>query len=676
MKNLISLFCLFTIFVAQAQNVMSPQLLWSLGRLGNTTLLPDNKTLVYSVKKFNIEDESSITHFYVLDILTGKSEIFIENAKGVSNLQTLKSKPNTLFFKRNQDWVAYDFKTKTETKTPLPDGVDDIKPSENINYLIASKSVKIKSTIADLSPELKKASGKIYDDLMYRHWDSWNDEYTRHPFILTIDKNKYVSVFDILKEYPYSCPTNPFGGSEDYIISADGKTVYYVTKEKFGKEYAKSTNTDIFQYDINKQEAINLTKDFKGYDKSPQLSPDGTKLAWLSMPRDGYEADKNRLMILDLATKKYTDLTLNQDITVNQYIWSNDGQSIFAIIPQGGTQPIIEFKLGKDFNQFEPKKQVKTISSGNFNYTAIFDAGTHLITTREDMNHASDIWSINKKNGQLKQLTQINADVYNTLKKSNIEKRMVTTTDGKEMLVWVILPPDFDPNKKYPALLYCQGGPQSQVSQYYSYRWNFQLMAAQGYVVIAPNRRGLPGFGQEWNESISKDWGGQPMRDYLSAVDSISKEKYIDTERIGAVGASYGGYSVYMLAGIHNKRFKTFISHCGLYNLESWYGTTEELWFADFDIGGPYWDLKTPDSYGKHSPHRYVSNWDTPIMVIHGGRDYRVPDTQGLEAYQSAQLKGIKSRLLYFPDEGHWVLKPHNALLWHKEFYRWLKETL
>jgi dipeptidyl aminopeptidase/acylaminoacyl peptidase len=292
------------------------------------------------------------------------------------------------------------------------------------------------------------------------------------------------------------------------------------------------------------------------------------------------------------------------------------------------------------------------------------------------MNHAAELYGFNIKKGTERVITHTNDEIYNSIALSKIEKRWVKTTDGKEMLTWVILPPNFDSTKTYPTLLYCQGGPQSAVSQFYSFRWNFQLMAANDYVIIAPNRRGLPSFGTEWNEAISKDWGGQAMKDYLAAFDEISKESYIDQNNAGAVGASYGGYSVYMLAGIHEKRFKSFVAHCGLFNLESWYGSTEELFFANFDIGGPYWENPAPKSYAKFSPHKYAQNWDTPIFVIHGGRDYRVPDTQGMEAFQVAQLKGLKSRFLYFPKEGHWVLQPQNGLVWHREYFKWLDETL
>ncbi|MGY8953155.1 MAG: S9 family peptidase, partial [Flavobacteriales bacterium] len=399
-------------------------------------------------------------------------------------------------------------------------------------------------------------------------------------------------------------------------------------------------------------------------------------IAWLSMARDGYESDKNDIIILDLEGGEEVNISEKWNNTISSFVWSNDGKKIFFLASINATNQIFEINLPDNLGSIDPKKHFRQITDGQFNYNSILESGADIFSLRQDMNNASEIYSVNIKTGAAKQISHVNDELYKEITRSKVEKRMVKTTDGKDMLTWVIYPPNFDPNKKYPTLLYCQGGPQSAVSQFYSFRWNFQLMAAAGYIIVAPNRRGLPGFGVEWNEAISKDWGGQAMKDYFSAIDELSKESYVDESRVGAIGASYGGYSVYMLAGIHENRFKTFISHCGLFNLESWYGTTEELFFANWDIGGAYYEKVPPVSYAKHSPHKYVANWNTPMLVFHGGKDFRVPEGQGMEAFNAAQQMRLKSRFVYFPEESHWILSPQNGIVWHSEFFKWLKETL
>lgn len=676
-KVLLLLVAFSTFSFVQAQNVMTPELLWKLGRVGNVTLSPDGKSVYYTVRKFDVANSKSSSTLFAISINGGEANELATFDGAIGDFGITPDKKQLSYTYKGALWNA-DLMAKNPVKVSNDNqAVSSVKYAPKGDKIVFADEVKLDKTITDRYEDLTKANAKIYDDLMYRHWDSWSGESYTHPFIAGLNNGKLENATtELLAGEKFKSPTAPFGGAEDFAWNTDGTELYYVCKKKSGKEYALSTNTDIYIYNVNDKSTKNFTEFNKGYDNHPKFSPNGGQIVWLSMERDGYEADKNRLMLFDFKTNKRYDLTFDWDGTINDFTWSNDGQKIYAIAPYQGTQVILEVNIGKDVNKYSAPKNLKIITSGDYNYTSVQDAGNLLIATREDMNNASEIFSIDKKTGVIKQLTFINKANYEGIKKGKIEKRIVKTTDGKDMLVWVAYPPDFDPAKKYPTLLYCQGGPQSQVSQFYSYRWNFQLMAANGYIVVAPNRRGLPGFGQAWNEEISQDWGGQPIRDYLEAIDNVAMEDYVDKSKVGAVGASYGGYSVYMLAGVHNGRFKSFISHCGLFNLESWYGTTEELFFANWDIGGPYWDNKMPDSYGKHSPHKFVYNWDTPIMVIHGGNDFRVPDTQGLEAYQAAQLKGIKSRLLYFPDEGHWVLKPHNAMLWHREFFRWLKETL
>jgi dipeptidyl aminopeptidase/acylaminoacyl peptidase len=447
-----------------------------------------------------------------------------------------------------------------------------------------------------------------------------------------------------------------------------------VAKKVSGTEYVTSPNTDLYAYSVENGTTVNLTEGMMGYDTHPVFSSKGT-LAWLSMKRDGYEADKNDIYVDNNGVKM--NLTGDWDGTVNHFIWSKDGKKLYFIAPVKGTIQLFEV----DFPGKSKKMPVVVqLSEGDFDVNNIVaDLGKALIVSRGDMNHASELYRFDLKKKTFTKLSTANDEVYAKLNKSKVERRWFTATDGKQLMAWVIYPPDFDPSKKYPTLLYAQGGPQSALTQFYSFRWNFQLMAANGYIIVAPNRRGMPGHGVEWNEQISKDWGGQVMQDYLTAIDEMSKEPFVDKTRLGAVGASYGGYSVFYLAGIHQNRFKSFIAHAGVFNLESMFGTTEEIFFANWDLGGPYWDKSNAaaqKTYTEFNPVKLVDKWNTPMLVIHGGRDYRVPENQGFEAFTVLQLKGIKSRLVYFPEENHWILKAQNALVWHREFFKWLKETL
>jgi len=405
-----------------------------------------------------------------------------------------------------------------------------------------------------------------------------------------------------------------------------------------------------------------------GYDMDPVFSPDGKSIVWNSMERDGYEADRNRIFMMNLQSGTKEELTKGLDRNCNSPQWSSNGKTLYFSSPEKGTYQLFSMDVAT--------KQVRQITKGQHNYYGFVPNGDHIIASKASMSTPHELFKVDLRSGTDKQLTKINTDLLRKIKMGEVKERWVKTTDGKDMLVWMIYPPNFDPNKKYPALLYCQGGPQSTVSQFWSYRWNFQMMAANDYIIVAPNRRGLPSFGTEWNEQISGDWGGQAQQDLLSAIDDAKQESYIDENRLGAVGASYGGYSVYWLAGNHNKRFKTFISHCGLFNLESWYGTTEEMFFANWDLKGSYWDKNKSKTWSTDSPHRYVGNWDTPMLVIHGGKDFRVPESEGMQAFQAAQLQGIPSRFLYFPNEGHWVQKPQNGILWQRVFFEWLDKSL
>lgn len=630
----ITLLCLsLAAFSAQAQShVMTPETLWELGRVSPVKVSDDNKTLYYSVTTPNIADNDFETSYYQIGI----------DGKGVKKL----TEDNPIL--------------KNKKKSP------------DSKYSLSHEAVKVNKVLgSDYYEDLNKSDVYIFDGLDYRHWDTWNDGTYNHV-ILTNEQTQEKT--DLLEGEPYYSPQKPFGGSSDYIFSPDGKKVIYVAKKEEGTAYALSTNSDLYEYDIQTGNTKNLTESNKGYDTNPSFSPNG-HLTWLQMKRNGYEADKNDIIV------RFNDydmnLTAQWDGTVNSYVWSKDGRKVYFTAPVDGTTQLFEVNFP---GMTKIAVTVRQITKGDFDVTGIVEiTNNQAILTRTDYNTATEIYHYDLNNDNWRKITSVNDAVYANIAKSKVEKRFIETTDGKQMLTWVIYPPNFDPNKKYPTLLYCQGGPQSPVSQFYSFRWNFQVMAAQGYIIVAPNRRGLPGFGVEWNEAISKDWAGQPMKDYLSAIDEVSKENYVDNDRIGAIGASYGGYSVFYLAGIHEKRFKTFIAHCGVFNLESMYGTTEEVFFPNWDTGGAYWDVNNQDAqraYNEFNPKNNVGNWDTPILVIHGGKDYRVPIGQGQEAFQAAQLQGIKSRFVYLPEENHWVLSPQNALIWQGEFFRWLKETL
>lgn len=617
-----------------AQEVMTPELLLQLGRVSPIGLTKDGKNLVYRVSTPDMKEDKLNSKVYMIAVNGGKAT------------------------------EIEDYKSLITDKNISPDG----------KHILFHEEVLINNVLAkNIHPDLDKSTAYVNNSLDYRHWSTDNEGKFNHVFYK--ENKEGATGIDIMKGEPFYAPQMPFGGDEDYIWSADGKNILYVSKKKEGTKYATSTNTDIYEYNLATKQTKNLTQSNLGYDTTPTFSPKG-ELTWLQMKREGYEADKNDI-IVRVNNQIDVNLTAHWDGTVSSYAWSNDGKKVYFIAPIDGTSQLFEVD---HIGLSRKMPSVVQITNGDFDVTSIVGfSGSSIILTRQDMNHATEIFSFDLKKKSWNQITKVNDAVYNTLALSKTERRYVTTSDGKKMMVWVVLPPNFDPNKKYPTLLYCNGGPQSQVSQFYSFRWNLQVMAAQGYVIVAPNRRGLPGFGVEWNEAISKDWGGQAMQDYLTAIDEISKEKYIDNDRIGAVGASYGGYSVYFLAGMHQKRFKTFISHCGVFNLESMYGTTEEVFFTNWDAGGAYWEkdnAAAQKTYKDFNPINNVAKWDTPILVIHGGKDYRVPIGQGQEAFQAAQLLGLKSRFLYFPDENHWVLKPQNALVWQREYFKWLKETL
>lgn len=666
--------CLLFIFLAFngfSQSLMTEELLWSLGRVNGEAVSKDGKYLFYSVSRHDKEANKSQTQLYMVDIQGGNSQL-VSDAKNYAGNACFDGGGNLIYSKDGQ--VFHDL---VQRNLGIPNlEYSNIMPSPNGKMIAFSRSVKIDKTKSDYYPDLDKSSAMIFDDLMFRHWKDWEDGSYNHLFIGKLTPDGIEQESDIMPGEPFNTPTSPSGGLDDFSWSTDSKWLAYVCVKKKGKDFAVSTNSDIYLYNPESNETVNISEGMPGYDKEPRFSPDGRFIAWLSMGRDGYEADKNNLVVMELSSRKKYTLTKTWDETINHYQWSPDSKSIYCNVPHRGSIQLFEIVWDLDLSQ-NPSFRFRQITKTEQDYNGIIAVvKNELICSRADMNHAAELFAVDIQTGQTRALTQVNSDVYKLLQLSPVEKHWIKTTDGKDMLAWVIFPPGFDSTKKYPTLLYCQGGPQSALSQYYSFRWNFQLMAAKGYIVVAPNRRGMPGWGSQWNEQISGDWGGQCIKDYLSAIDQISTKRYVDQNRRAAVGASFGGYSVFMLAGMHEKRFKSFISHCGTYNLESWYASTEELFFANWDLKGPYWDKKNELIYAKQSPHKLINKWDTPIMIIQGGRDYRIPDTQAFEAFTSARLKNLKSRMLYIPDEGHHVLKIQNGLLWQKEFFRWLNETL
>ncbi len=633
MKKLFLLsFLFFSAITLTAQNVMTPELLWQLGRVSPMGITKDGQSVVYRVTIPSVENNDFSSKVYRVPV-SGGTAVEIENHSDLLHDKNLS-----------------------------PDG----------KHLLYHKAVKLQKVLGkDYYEGVEESNVMIYDALDYRHWDTYNVGEFNHVFYKKVGEEEGI---DIMKDEPYYSPQKPFGGSSDYTWNTDGTKILYVSKKVAGTAYANSTNTDIYEYDLKTGQTKNLTENNPGYDTYPAFSSKGN-LAWLQMKRDGFESDKNDIIVRHNGVD--INLTERWDGTVNSFKWSPDGSKIYFITPVGGTVQLYEVDFPGNTKKLPV---VKEVAKGDFDITGIVGfSGNKIILTRTSFNHATEIYSLDLKSKAWNQISKVNDEIYNSIDLSNVEKRWVTTTDNKQMLVWVIYPPNFDPSKKYPTLLYLQGGPQGALSQFYSFRWNFQVMAAQGYIVVAPNRRGMPGHGVAWNEEISKDWGGQAMDDYLSAIDALCKEPFVDDTRVGAVGASFGGYSAFYLAGVHNNRFKTFISHAGVFNLESMYGTTEELFFVNWDIGGPYWEKDNKaaqKTYNEFNPINNVSKWNTPMLIIQGAKDYRVPVGQSQEAFQALQQMGIKSRFVLFPEENHWILSPQNGIVWQGEFFRWLKETL
>jgi len=665
-----------TIEEKNKKETMTPMDLWSLGRVSAEGITNDGKTLIYGVSNYSLEDNKSEKNLYLTNIQTGQITQFTNQVGGESVVK-IDVNGDVIFMHKGQLWKKNINGSEAVQLTNVEDGLSNVVFSPDGKYILFSKAVLIKKYHStDKFTDLPKSDMYIYNNLEYRHWDTFNDGKFNHPFVATYNNGEIGEAIDLLKDEPFYSPQAPFGGAEDFTWSPDSKSVLYVCKKKFGNDYAVSTNTDIYKYDLSTKSTVNITEGMMGYDVHPVYSPDGKVLSWTSMKTDGYEADKTDIIVSNPVTGQRLNLTAHWDGTVNSFLWSKDNKKIYFTAPIRGTVQLFVVHVPVNWNN-RALPAIEQISEGQFDIAGIVgEVKEGLIVTSTTMTRAAEVFLYSFKGKSLKPITSVNNEKYAKLKDTKVEGRFTKASDGQDLFSWVIYPPNFDPAKKYPTLLFCQGGPQSATTQSYSFRWSFQLMAQQGYIVILPNRRGMPGWGVKWNEDISKDWGGQAIKDYLSAIDDFKKEPYVDNDRIGAVGASYGGYSVFMLAGIHENRFKTFISHNGLFDMTSWYNTTEELFFANHDLGGPYWDAKNSKTYTDFNPIKHIDKWNTPILIYQGAKDYRVPVGQGLAAFQVAQLKGIKSRLVYMPEENHWVLSGQNALVWQSEFFDWLKETL
>ena len=691
--------------ITLASDQMTPEALWAMGRIGSYAVSPDGKTLVYQVSYYSVKENKSHTMLFVQPLKAGKriakATALTKDSKSETDAAWIEGGKKIAFLRDGQLWKMNADGTDRVKMTNSKIDIEGFLFSPDGSKVILIKSLPYHGSIQKNPDDLPKATGRLVTDLNYRHWDHYVESMP-HPFIANVSGDKADDGVDILEGQPYECPMAPFGGIEQLAWSPDSKQVAYTCRKKEGVEYAISTDADIYLYNIDtratrnlckpegyKEPKIDPTKTMRnqavnhqtgdmqvGYDVNPKFSPDGKYIAWQSMKNDGYESDRNRLCVMELATGKKSYVTEKFDSNVDDYIWNSDSRTLYFLGCWHACVNIYQTDLGGN---------VKQLTDGWHDFGSLkLLAPGKLIATRHSMADPDDIYQVNINKAEKKsvaiRLTAENDHILNQLAKPTIQQRWVKTTDGKQELVWIILPPHFDATKKYPTLLYCEGGPQSPVSQFWSYRWNFSIMAAHGYVIVAPNRRGLPGFGSEWNEEISGDWTGQCMKDYLSAIDDATANlPYVDKDRLGCVGASFGGFSVYYLAGHHDKRFKCFIAHDGAFNLESMYTDTEEDWFSNWEYDDAYWNKDMTANAKRtydNSPHKFVDKWDTPILCIHGEKDYRINANQGMGAFNAARMRGIPAELLIFPDENHWVLKPQNGILWQRTFFNWLDRWL
>ncbi|MDE6444144.1 MAG: S9 family peptidase [Muribaculaceae bacterium] len=655
---------------------LTPEILSAFGRINEAVPSPDGSMVIFTLSYEDIEENRSNAEIYSIDADGSNMTRLTKTPYSESNIRW-SSDGERIFFIRKEDNTG---KTQVHSMkkdgsgvvclSKMENGVECFEISPDGQKIIMGSPIKPFNKNEDLFKGLPKTTGRLVDDLMYKHWDEWVTEIP-HPFLADISSSGITNAVDIMEGEPYECPMRPFGGADAFAWAPDSKSLAYVSRKFKGQEYAFSTNSGIYLYDLASKNTVEITKGNEGYDTNPSFSPDGKSIAWLSMKTPKYESDKKRLMVMDMASGEKRDLTENWDYWPEQFSWAKNGSGIWFTAYYQGVSPV--FKI--DVNSCA----IDTVATGVCDYASVVPvADNAAIALRHSMRSPNEICLVRTDNKDVKELTSVNKDLLSQLKLGEVKMVKVPTTDGKEMTSWVILPPDFNPEKKYPAIVYCQGGPQSAVSQFWSYRWNFMIMAANGYVVIAPNRRGVPGFGTEWNRQISGDYGGQNMKDYLSAADYIAACPYVDEKKMAAVGASYGGFSVYWLAGHHDGRFAAFIAHAGIFNIEAQYLETEEMWFADFDLGGPYWekDNAVAQRTYSNSPHKFVNEWNAPILVTVGELDYRILASQGMMAFNAAKMHGLEAEMLVFPDENHWILKPQNAILWQRVFFNFLDKYL
>lgn len=659
----------------QAMQKFTPELMNQLGRVSEPKVSPDGKKVLFGVATPDIKENKSNSDLWLMDIDGKNARQLTDLPTSVSNGVWMAGGSKIAYVcadadKIQQVWVMNADGTDARCVSKMKKDVEGFVLSPDEKKIVIISTVKYRETTQDLYPDLDKTDGRIIDDLMYRHWNEWTKEIP-HPFLADFDGNTCTNVKDVLEGTQFESPMRPMGGVEQITWMPDSKSFIYVCRKKTGKDYAVSTNSNLFKYTIETGSTENLTEGMMGYDNRPVVAPKSNKIAFLSMEHDGYESDKNRIFVMDADGSNKVDLTADWDYSSDEIAWSPDEKYIYFIGAYLGTMPIHRINVDT--------RKVELVAGGQCDYSGLTLAGEgHVIACRHSMLEPDEVWSI-KAGKEPERLSAITDPIMTTLGNVTCHKEIIKTTDGKDMTTWVLLPPDFDSNKKYPSLLFCEGGPQSPVSQFWSYRWNLRIMAENGYVVIAPNRRGLPGFGTEWNAEISGDYSGQCMKDYLSAVDYMKEKPYIDGKRMGAVGASFGGFSVYWLAGNHNKRFACFLAHAGIFDLRAQYCETEEMWFANWDLGGAPWDFDNATAmrtYREADPKNYVQNWDTPIMVVTGENDFRISYTQTMQAFNAAKMRGVPTRMVLFPSECHWVTKPQNSILWQREFFRWLDQWL
>lgn len=681
MKKLVLLLLLLS-GPAHAQDRLTPELLWKLGRVSDAQVSPDGQWVVYGVTTYDIAENRGNTDLWLVPAAGGAARRITSFAGNETNARWRPDGRRIGFLATEggsqQLWEMNPDGSGQRKVSDIEGGIANFLWAPTGTHVSFTRDVKLDTTIAERHPDLPKAEARLIDGLMYRHWNYWHGGTYSHLLVAEYRDGALVGApRDVMAGEPYHTPLPPFGGVEHIAWSPDGRHIAYTSKKQRGTEAATSTDSDIYLHEVATGRTTNISQGMTGYDTEPAFSPDGRHLAWTSMERPGYEADRNRIFVRDLASGERRELTAGFDPSAQHPRWSPDSRTLYFLAAREATIQLFALDL-------QPRRgqaAIRQVTQGlhdlvGYDLAQARGGRPVIVATRMSMSQPPEVFRIDPGTGEGTQLTFTNRSLLEGVRLGRVEKRMIPSSDGQPVLTWVIYPPDFDPSRAYPALLFAQGGPQSSLSQFFSFRWNFQLMAANGYIVIAPNRRGVTGIGQSWTDAIRGEWGGQAMRDLLAATDTLAREPYVDETRLGAVGASFGGFTVYWLAGNHEKRFKAFISHAGVFNLESMYGATEEMFFVNQDMEGPYWQTPVPKSYERFSPHRFVARWDTPILITHGELDFRVPVDQGMQAFTAAQLRGIPSRMLLFPNEGHWIGRPQNALLWQRTFFEWLDRWL